>query len=220
MKVLLVEDNKELSKAMVNGLSNEDFVVTPVYTAESAIYEAKINKFDLIILDLNLPDKSGYEVATEIRDLENYIPIIAVTARDSVQDKLKGFTVGFDDYVTKPFDMRELAARCNAIYRRNNPNKSVILKHQDLEMDTERRLVTRDGEVLSLTKIEYNILEYLLRKEGYVVTYEELIEKIWGDEKDLIEPPIRSHIKNIRKKIKDENLEIIETIPGVGYKIG
>lgn len=205
---------------MVNGLTNEEFAVTPVYTAASAIYEIEINKYDLVVLDLNLPDRSGFEVAQEIRKKTDYLPIVAVTARDSVQDKLKGFHIGFDDYVTKPFDMRELAARCSAIYRRNNPNKSVVLVHQDLEMDTERRFVKRDDKEIKLTKIEYNILEYLLRKEGFVVTYEELIEKIWGDDKDLIEPPIRSHIKNIRKKIKDESLDIIQTIPGVGYKIG
>jgi len=219
MKLLVVEDNKELNEALKQGLSSRGYTIDIAQDGAYGLELALVNEYDAIILDLNLPKKDGIEVGKKIRDARIKTPIIALTARDTLKEKLKGFESGFDDYLTKPFEFEELVARVEAMIRRSKPNDNIILKVGSIKLNPKKREVRSGTRKVSLTKIEFNILEYLLRNKGIVIKNVELIEHVWGEDSDLIDPPIRSHIKNLRKKIGDKNLEIIITIPGVGYKI-
>jgi DNA-binding response OmpR family regulator len=219
MKILFAEDNEDLNNAVVKGLNARNYITDSVFDGNEALSKASYNDYDVIILDLNLPFMDGMEVAQEIRKNNSKVPLIALTARDNIKDKLKGFEYGFDDYITKPFEFEELVARVEALIRRSMPNNELILQCGNLLLDPDKRILTDGNTELELTKIEFSILEYLLRKKGMVVGNAELIEHIWSEEKDLIDPPIRSHIKNLRRKINDNDFQIIKTIPGVGYKI-
>jgi DNA-binding response OmpR family regulator len=220
VKLLIVEDNLDILDALNKGFTQKGYVVDSVANGQKGWELSQTNRYDLIILDINLPGKTGLEVLAKFREIDQQTPVIALTARDSLPDKLTGFTEGFDDYVTKPFEFAELLARVQAFIRRSKSNKDLKLKYKDLEVDPIARIVLVSGKEVELTKIEFNILEYLLRNLAAVVETTELIETIWGETSDMLDPPIRSHIKNLRKKISDSDLTIIQTIPGVGYKIG
>jgi DNA-binding response OmpR family regulator len=219
MKILIVEDSKELCRAIEEGFKQEAFTVEVAYDGQKGLEKAIVNKYDIMILDLNLPYKSGLEIAKQVREEDITTPIIALTARDRLRDKLKGFDIGFDDYLTKPFDMKELFARVRALIRRSKPNKDIILKAQNVEMNPKKRTVLIDSKQVQLTKTEFNILEMLLRNKGVAVKKTDMIEKVWGSNPDVLQPPVRSHIKSIRQKLKDDNFELIQTVPGVGYII-
>ena len=219
MKILIIEDNKDLLNALVKGFTNKGFRVDSAEEGKDGYNKLYVNEYDVAIIDLNLPFKSGFEIVKEAREANIDIPFLALTARDQLEDKLIGFKTGFDDYITKPFEFPELIARVEALIRRSKPNSEVILSIGDLRVDPQKRIVLYLDEEIELTKIEFNILEYLLRKKGIVVSNSELIEHIWSEESDLLDPPIRSHIKNLRKKIHDVNFDILKTLPGIGYKI-
>jgi DNA-binding response OmpR family regulator len=219
MKVLIVEDSKELCSAIEEGLNQRDFVVETALNGKTGREKALVNKYDAIVLDLNLPYLDGIDIARAIRNEDIQTPIIALTARDSLNDKLKGFDIGFDDYLTKPFDMKELIARIRALIRRSKANKDIVLKAEDIKLDPKKRKAWQDSEEIDLTKTEFNILELLLRNKGVAVKKTDIIELVWGSDPDILEPPVRSHIKTIRKKLKDDNFEIIQTVPGIGYTI-
>ncbi|MCA9382059.1 response regulator transcription factor [Candidatus Dojkabacteria bacterium] len=221
MKILVVEDTVELCDSMTSVLIDTGYTVDKAYDGKEGLSMASVNIYDLVVLDINLPSYSGFQIAKELKECEetHSVPVIAVTARYELDDKLKGFEIGFDDYITKPFEMKEFVARVDAVIRRSKPNKSVILETDDIQLDPQRRVVTRGKKEVELTKIEFNILEYLLRNKSLIVTNEQLIESVWGEDSDLLDPPIRSHIKNLRKKIGDDDFTIIKTIPGIGYKI-
>jgi DNA-binding response OmpR family regulator len=219
MKLLIVEDQTELNNAIKKGFESQGFVVDQAFDGQEGYEKAFVNGYDCLILDLNLPKKDGIDLGRDIRGENSKVPIIALTARDGLTDKIKGFDSGFDDYLTKPFEFSELVVRVQALIRRSKPVRQTILSVQDIKLNPTTRVVKKGPKNIELTKIEFNILEYLLRKKGIVVTNEELIEHIWGEDADLLSPPIRSHIKNLRKKIKDENFSLIKTLPGVGYKI-
>lgn len=221
MKILIVEDTTELCDSMASVLTDASYTVDKAYDGKEGLTMATVNIYDLVVLDINLPEYSGFDIAKELKEGEDtkHIPVIAVTARYELDDKLKGFKIGFDDYITKPFEMKELVARVDAVIRRSKPNKSMVLEVGDIQLDPQKRIVTRKGKEIELTKIEFNILEFLLRNKSLIVTNEQMIESIWGEDSDLLDPPVRSHIKNLRKKIGDDDFTIIKTIPGVGYKI-
>jgi len=219
MKLLIIEDEKDLNNALKKGFENKGFIVDQAFDGNTGYQKSYANGYDAIILDLNLPKKDGFEVGKLLRNEKIEIPIIALTARDGLTDKLKGFDSGFDDYLTKPFEFKELLARIQALIRRSKPVIDLVLKTGMLELNPKTRKVTKKNKEINLTKLEFNILEYLLRKKDIVVRNEELIEHIWGEDSDLLDPPIRSHIKNLRKKIGDSNFEIIKTIAGIGYKV-
>lgn len=221
MKVLIVEDTTELCDSMASVLTDSSYTVDKAYDGKEGLTMATVNIYDLVVLDINLPEYSGFDIAKELKESEEtkHIPVIAVTARYELDDKLKGFEIGFDDYITKPFEMKEFVARVDAVIRRSKPNKSMVLEVDDIQLDPQKRIVTRKGKEIELTKIEFNILEFLLRNKSLIVTNEQMIESIWGEDSDLLDPPVRSHIKNLRKKIGDDDFTIIKTIPGIGYKI-
>ncbi|HEX9804609.1 MAG TPA: response regulator transcription factor [Candidatus Dojkabacteria bacterium] len=216
MKILIIEDNEYLRSALEKGFNSRGYTVNSAEDGAQAVMELLVNSYDLAVVDINLPKKNGFEIAKKIRMEKNMTPLLALTARDSLKDKLVGFDGGFDDYLTKPFEFSELFARVDALIRRSKPQKNVDLKIGDLILKSNIRKVFISKKEISLTKIEYNILEYLLRKKGNAATNEELIEHIWHEDADLTAPPVRSHIKNLRKKIQGN---YIQTINGVGYKI-
>lgn len=221
MKILVVEDNLDLNKAVVKGLTDAGFTVDSAVTGTEAWQSISINEYDLVVLDINLPGASGLEVLEKVRkdDELSDLPILALTARDSLDDKLTGLNNGFDDYLTKPFEFLELVARIRALLRRSKPNSDITLSYQNIVLDPTSRVCQVSGKDITLTKLEFNLLEYLLRHQGLVVQTTELIEHLWGEEADLLNPPVRTHIKNLRRKLGDDDLSLIQTIPGVGYKM-
>ncbi len=220
MKILFVEDNRDLRNSVKEGLEAKGYTVDLAADGNTGWELSQVNDYDLIVLDINLPYKTGVELVKSIRQNNSEVPVMALTARDGIDDKVTGLTEGFDDYLTKPFEFDELIARIHALIRRSKPNKELVLEYENVVVIPADRTVKVDNEDVELTKIEFNILEYLLRYSGTVVKQADLIESVWGEDSDLIDPPIRSHIKNLRKKIGDTELKTIQTIPGVGYKIG
>lgn len=221
MRILLVEDEKTLSDAIKEGLKENYFEVDVAYDGESALNKIEIEKeYDLIILDIMLPKIDGVVVLKKIREEGNKTPVLMLTARGEMETKLKTFGVGADDYLTKPFDFRELLARIQALLRRGSDVKSCIIKIEDLEIDTNKLIVKRSGQILDLTKKEYQILLYLAMNRGRVVEKSELENHLWDENSSPWSDTLRTHIKNLRRKV-DSNFDkkLIKTIPGVGYEI-
>jgi DNA-binding response OmpR family regulator len=221
MRILLVEDEKPLSNAIKEGLEESGFVVDTAYDGESALSKIEIEEsYDLIILDIMIPKLDGVSLLKKIRELGYKMPVLMLTAKSEVDTKVKTFGIGADDYLTKPFDFRELLARVHALLRRTKDIKTGIISIDDLEIDTEKMEVKRGGKVIELTKKEYQILLYLAMNKGRVVEKSELENHLWDENSTPWSDTLRTHIKNIRRKV-DSGYEkkLIKTIPGVGYEI-
>jgi DNA-binding response OmpR family regulator len=221
MRILLVEDEKPLSNAIKEGLEESGFVVDTAYDGESALSKIEIEEsYDLIILDIMIPKLDGVSLLKKIRELGYKMPVLMLTAKSEVDTKVKTFGIGADDYLTKPFDFRELLARVHALLRRTKDIKTGIITIDDLEIDTEKMEVKRGGKVIELTKKEYQILLYLAMNKGRVVEKSELENHLWDENSTPWSDTLRTHIKNIRRKV-DSGYEkkLIKTIPGVGYEI-
>lgn len=221
MRILLVEDEKTLSDAIKEGLKDNYFEIDVAYDGESALSKIEIEReYDLIILDIMLPKIDGVAVLKKIRKEGNKTPVLMLTARGEMETKLKTFGVGADDYLAKPFDFRELLARIQALLRRGSDVKSCIIKIEDLEIDTNKFIVKRSGQILDLTKKEYQILLYLAMNRWRVVEKSELENHLWDENSSPWSDTLRTHIKNLRRKV-DSNFDkkLIKTIPGVGYEI-
>jgi DNA-binding response OmpR family regulator len=179
-----------------------------------------MNEYDVIILDVMLPLKNGFAVCKEIREAGNLIPILMLTARDHLEDKVKGLQVGADDYLTKPFAFEELLARIQALLRRTQQYKTQTLKVGDLELDPVSRKVTRADKAITLTGKEYALLEYLLRNKGRIVTQTMIIDHIWDMDYEGLSNVVNVYINHLREKIdKGFSQKYIQTIRGSGYKI-
>lgn len=213
-KILLVEDNQDMRESLKTFLNEEGANVFAVASAEDAIDAVDEKEFDIAIIDINLPGKSGFSLIEHIRELGYTYPLIAMTARDSIVDKIKGFDLGLTDYVVKPFDLLELRARINTHTKISTGNQ---LKTDNFELKPESFEFIYKGKKVDVTQLEMRILEILIRNNNLLVTLDDLIEFAWGEQKDLSNPPVRIHIANLRKKIGDNNYTIIRTIPGVGY---
>jgi DNA-binding response OmpR family regulator len=221
MRILLVEDEKPLSNAIKEGLEESGFVVDTAYDGESALSKIEIEEsYDLIILDIMIPKLDGVSLLKKIRELGYKMPVLMLTAKSEVETKVKTFGIGADDYLTKPFDFRELLARVHALLRRTKDIKTGIITIDDLEIDTEKMEVKRGGKAIKLTKKEYQILLYLAMNKGRVVEKSELENHLWDENSTPWSDTLRTHIKNIRRKV-DSGYEkkLIKTIPGVGYEI-
>lgn len=221
MRILLVEDEKALSDAIREGLRDSYFEVDVAYDGESALDKIEIEQtYDLIILDIMLPKIDGITLLKKIREEGDKIPVLVLTARGEMETKLKTFGIGADDYLTKPFDFRELLARIQALLRRGSDVKSRIIKIEDLEIDTNKFIVKRGSQVLDLTKKEYQILLYLAMNRGRVVEKSELENHLWDENSSPWSDTLRTHIKNLRRKVDYSfDKKLIKTIPGVGYEI-
>jgi DNA-binding response OmpR family regulator len=220
MRILVVEDDIKLSAFLKKGLEEEQFAVDVCRNGSDALYFVQVNDYDVIILDLMLPGKDGLKICKEIREELISTPIIMLTAKDTVEDKISGLSEGADDYLTKPFSFAELLARIKALLRRNQDYKVKILKVKDLELDPWKRKVTKKGKEISLTGKEYALLEYLMRNKGRIVSQSMIIEHVWDMNYDGLSNVVNVYINHLRKKTeKDDGEKIIHTIRGYGYRI-
>ncbi len=215
MKILLVEDQDELRELVRNFLLKNKYIVDEASDGEEALELLNLNSYDCVVLDLNLPKIDGIEVTKSIRRKENFVSIIMLTARSQIYDKLTGFDIGADDYITKPFDMKELLARIKAIVRRSNGN-AMLLKFADYEVLPDMNILRKGKEEVRLTNKEMGVLEYLLVHKNKIVSAEELLEHVWDREVDMFTDTVKTHIKTLRKKI-DPHKKYIKTVRGKGY---
>ncbi|RCW62052.1 MULTISPECIES: response regulator transcription factor [Halanaerobium] len=220
MKILIVEDEKDLAKIIKKRLERENYTADIVYDGEEAIDKTIVNEYDLIILDIMIPKKSGLEVLRELRDWEDKTPVLILTARDSLEDKVKGLNMGADDYLTKPFAFEELTARIKTIFRRGVKEHSNILKNGDLILNTIDYSVKRADKVIELTSKEYAVLEYLMRNRGHILSRSQIEEHVWGYMSGNNTNIVDVYIRFLRKKIDDQHeIKLLETVRGRGYRM-
>ena len=217
MKVLVVEDNEELNNTLKEILEINGYNVETAFDGEEALDFATYSEYDAIILDIMLPKIDGYKVCQILRQKGIKTPILMLTAKDTLQDKVKGLDIGADDYLVKPFEIEELLARIRALIRRASTEKSDVIKIGDITVDLAKREIVRDGKKLMITPKLFCILEQLLLNRGKVVTYESLMNKCWGINDYPTKETVRANIKLLRKIL--ENKDIIQNVSGVGYKI-
>jgi DNA-binding response OmpR family regulator len=221
MVILLVEDEQKIAGFIKAGLEHRQYTVELAQDGEEALKRVSVNDYDLVILDLMLPKKDGYEVCRQMREMKLGTPVLMLTARDSQADKVRGLDIGADDYLVKPFELTELLARVRALLRREKAIKPQIISACDLQLDTLSHEVKRAGAVIELSNKEYRILEYLMRRAGSVCTRIMINEHIWGFNY-LNSNAIDVHIKRLREKIdggRQGKDKIIQTVYGRGYKI-
>lgn len=220
MKILLVEDDKDLALTVQYELQKH-FVVDIAYTGEDGEYQAHINEYDLILLDLILPDINGMEVCQKLRENGIKTPIIMLTGQYDVDKKIESLNCGADDYIVKPFNFDELLARIRAILRRSlNLMPSNILKAHDLYLDVVKKKVFRKGKEIMLRRKEFDLLEYLMRNAGKVLTRNMILEHVWDTAYDLANNTVDVHIKYLRDKVdKGSSKKLLKTVHGFGYKL-
>jgi heavy metal response regulator len=220
MRILIAEDDKQVAGFLKKGLKEEQYAVDVCYDGEEALFQAQVNDYDLIILDVMLPKKNGYAVCKEIREEGNLTPILMLTVRDQLEDKVRGLQEGADDYLTKPFAFEELLARIKALLRRTQDYKTKTLKVGDLELDPVSRKVSRAGKSITLTGKEYALLEYLMRNKGRIITQSMIIDHVWDMNYDGLSNVVNVYINHLREKIDREfSRKYIHTLRGSGYKI-
>ncbi|MBA4180336.1 MAG: DNA-binding response regulator [Anaerolinea sp.] len=222
MHILLVEDERRLATAVKRVLEEEGHVVDHAADGGDAYAQAKSEDYDVIVLDVMLPTMNGYEIARRLRASGDATPILMLTARDSIQDRVEGLDAGADDYLVKPFALAELLARIRAIGRRQqmSPANGNVLTLADLELDLRSREATRDGRRIELTTKEFTLLEALMRHPGQVLTRSQLLELVWNYDVLTESNVVDTYIHYLRAKVdKDSELKLIRTIRGAGYAI-
>ncbi|MBX3117922.1 MAG: response regulator transcription factor [Fimbriimonadaceae bacterium] len=219
MRILAIEDDEVIAERLRHTLEKEGFTVDLAFDGVEGLRMATGRAYQLIVLDVMMPKMDGVEVCRELRSQRATVPILMLTARDQVGDKVRGLDSGADDYLAKPFDFAELLARIRALVRRDKIHKTQIVRVADLEIDPVSHLVTRDGEELHLTRREFSLLEALARNQGRTLSRELITEQVWNDVESLSNT-VNFHVTSLRKKI-DTGREhsLIETIHGVGYRI-
>jgi DNA-binding response OmpR family regulator len=220
MKILIVEDEMDLAKIIKKKLERENYTADIAYDGEEAIDKTIVNDYDLIILDIMIPKKSGIEVLKELREWKDRTPVLILTALDSVENKVRGLNLGADDYLTKPFAFEELFARIKTIFRRGVKEHSNILKNGKLVLNTIDYKVKRDNREIDLTSKEYSVLEYLMRNRGHILSRNQIQEHVWGYMSGNNSNIVDVYIRFLRKKI-DEGFEkkLLETVRGRGYRM-
>ena len=217
MRILIVEDNEKLAKYTKQMLEEESYAVDSVSDGESGERMTRSGNYDLLVLDIMLPKKDGLSVCQSLRKDNINLPIIVITAKEGIDDKILGLDSGADDYLVKPFDMKELIARVRALLRRPQDKIVTVLAVQDIILDNNKHLATKKGLVIPLTLKEYAILEYLMSYPDIVITREQLLEHCWDFAYSAFSNITDVYIKQLRKKLKDTNEKYIQTIRGVGY---
>jgi two-component system copper resistance phosphate regulon response regulator CusR len=220
VRILIVEDEEKMAKALRTGLEADQFSVSVAHTGEDGFFLASTEPFDLLILDLMLPRRDGMEVLAALRKKNLSMPVLILTSRDTVRDRVRGLNAGADDYLVKPFAFSELLARIRALLRRGKPELGNRLRLADLEMDAAGRTVSRDGKGLALTEREFDLLEYLLRQQGRVVSRETLARDVWHETERYtpLDNVIDVHIAHLRKKIDEPfKKKLLHTVRGVGF---
>jgi DNA-binding response OmpR family regulator len=220
MRILLIEDDRKAARLLARGLQEEGFVVDVVHTAEEGDEEAFVLDYDLIVLDWMLPGKDGLTLCRDLRQRGCKTPVLMLTARDALRDRVTGLNSGADDYLTKPFAFDELLARVRALLRRSEITRPVVLQVADLSLDPLSQRVVRGGAVLELTHKEFAILQILMRQAGEVVSRSRLAEQVWKDDLIAIDNLIDVHISNLRRKVDaPPAAPLIHTVRGRGFRL-
>ena len=220
MRILLIEDEPGAAMMLAKGLREQTYAVDVAFDGEEAVYQASVNSYDLVVLDVMLPRKDGFAVCRELRAGGASMPILMLTARDGIQDRIVGLDLGADDYLTKPFDFHELLARLRALLRRGQALMPETLAVADLLLNTRSHEVRRGGQPIELTAKEYALLEYLARRAGEVVARAEIAEHVWDESFDPFSNLIEVYIQRLRRKIDEGwELKLIRTLRGEGYQL-
>jgi DNA-binding response OmpR family regulator len=220
MRILIVDDDRRLCAIIKRGLLEEAYAVDAAYDGEEGEYLAEVSAYDLIILDIMLPIKNGIEICQELRAKRVNTPILMLTAKDAVEDRVRGLDTGADDYLVKPFAFSELLARVRALLRREGISKSPELRVGDLALNTLTRQVWRGQRPIELTTKEYVILEYFMRHPNVVVTRTMIEEHAWDYDFDSLSNLVDVYIRRLRRKIDDEGKDsLIQTVRGAGYRL-
>ncbi|WP_298972204.1 coaggregation response regulator transcription factor CarR [uncultured Fusobacterium sp.] len=218
MRILVVEDEKDLNNIITKHLKKNNFSVDSVFNGEEALEYLDYGTYDLIVLDIMLPKVNGYEVIKKLRENKNETAVLMLTARDSIEDKIKGLDLGADDYLIKPFDFGEFLARIRALIRRKYGNTSNTMEIDDLCIDIAKKTVVRGGKNIELTGKDYEVLEYLIQNKGHVLSRDKIRDSVWDYGYEGESNIIDVLIKNIRKKIDIGNSKpLIHTKRGLGY---
>ena len=218
MRLLLVEDDAKLRRILEKGLREAGYAVDPSADGEDALHRALGGSHDAVLLDLTLPGKDGMEVLREIRKAGRKVPVLLLTARDGVEDRVKGLDAGADDYLPKPFALAELLARLRALLRRGAAGEGRRLAYADLEMDLVARKAARTGKEIVLTNKEFALLELFLRSPGEVLSRSMIAERLWDDAFESFSNVIDVHVRRLRAKVEAEGLPpVIHTVKGAGY---
>jgi len=220
MRVLIIEDEKKVMNFVRQGLEEERYLVDTASDGITGLELALNNHFDAIVLDVMLPGKDGFTVLRELRDAGSVTPVIMLTARDSVEDKVTGLDLGADDYLPKPFSFDELTARLRSLMRRSAPEKTTKLKCGDLILDTVTHIAVRGGKEIELTFKEYTLIEYLMRNKNRILSRSTITQHVWKHNFDPDSNIIDVYVKRLRLKIENDNDKpLIQSIRGVGYRM-
>jgi DNA-binding response OmpR family regulator len=223
MRILIVEDEHRIANTVKKGLEQERYAVDVAYTGTEGFDLAVTEEYDLIILDLMLPGMDGLVICKELRKKQIHVPILILTAKGQIEDKVEGLDCGADDYLTKPFSFEELLARIRALSRRPKSSIDTTLILEDLKLDPKSFSVERGGKIIQLSHKEFSLLEYLMRYAKKVLTKEQIISHVWDYDADILPNTVEVNIRNLRKKIDfpfKNKKPLIHTVRGFGYKIG
>ena len=217
--MLVIEDEEKIAQVLRKGLQEEQYNVDIASDGEDAIAKTIANTYDFIILDLMIPKIDGLTVCRKIREKNQSVPILILTAKDSVDDKIAGLDAGADDYVIKPFSFAEISARIRALLRRGNKADPVVLAVDDLTLNPATKVVLRNGKTISLTAKEYALLEYFMRHKNSMLSKEQLLEHVWDYYYEGVSNVVETYVKYLRKKLHvlPQSKELIHTVRGIGY---
>ena len=217
MRILVVEDEVQLAEAVARGLRREGMAVDVATDGDEGYRKAALTRYDVVVLDRDLPGMSGDEFCRRLRDEDILTRVMMLTASGTVEDKVAGLSLGADDYLAKPFAFQELVARVRALGRRTTPAAPPVLQAGDIELDSSKRTVGRRGELIDLTRKEFGVLETLMMAKGAVVSSEELLDRVWDENADPFTTTVRVTMMTLRRKLGEP--AIIDTVVGSGYRI-
>lgn len=223
MRILVIEDDHKIANAVKKGLEQESFAVDVEFDGKTGLGSALTIEYDLILLDRMLPEVDGIKICQILREKQNHTPILLLTAKDKISDKVDGLNAGADDYLVKPFAFEELLARVRALLRRPRINADVILKVGDLELDSTKFSVKRANKNINLSTKEFALLEYLMRNQNQILTKDNIISHVWDYDADILPNTVEVYIGYLRNKIDkpfNNKKSLISTVRGFGYKIG
>jgi DNA-binding response OmpR family regulator len=221
MRLLLIEDEDDIARPLMKALRKQGYAVDVAYDGEQGYELAQVNDYDLLVLDIGLPGLDGLEVCRRLRASKPHLLILMLTARSAPGDRVTGLDMGADDYLGKPFHLEELSARVRALLRRDLRGRPSVLRCGALALDPTARKACIDGDHLDLTPKEFNILEYLMRRQGEVVSHEDLLEHVWDDATNAFTNVVRVHMGSLRRKMGEDagQPRYIETVIGRGYRM-
>ncbi|MDI6863484.1 MAG: response regulator transcription factor [Pseudothermotoga sp.] len=220
MRILVVEDNEDLANSIKRGLEKEGYSVQLAFDGDTGLDMALEGNYDCIVLDVLLPGVDGFEFVQTLRETNVQTPVLMLTALDSVDDKITGLSSGADDYLTKPFDFRELLARVQSLIRRSHLLRGEVLSFKDIQLNSRTRKVTVKGAELKLSRREFDLLELFMRDPNVVFSREEILERVWGNERETKSNVVDVYVLYLRSKLKPFGYDkFLESVPGIGYRL-